>query len=407
MDEIVDQARLAETHFVLGRMHVDVHARRVEPQEQHVRRLAAMEQHVGIGLLDRMRDAAIAHRAAVDVQVLLVGAGAVVGRLRDPAVQVHARGLVVDAQRLFRELLAERLDQALVGEDRVVVVVARRPIASRRLAVVRGAQFDIRPRQRQRTQPFLDVAQFGALGAQELAPRRHVVEQIAHFDRGALRMRLRRHLADAAALDLEHRAMFVVCTTRDQLETADRRDRRQRLATEAERGDGFQVVERGDLAGGMARDGQHEFAGGDPRAIVADADQAYAAFFEVDVDPRGAGIERVLDEFLDHGGRTLDDLAGRDLVDEGVGKLADAHVRRTRRRCARRRRWESGLMIAVPLLQASAARQGSLYPVDVDQRRKARRRKHDQGLPPPPPTAPSPALARAAYSVPGGGWLVK
>ena len=38
---------------------------------------------------------------------------------------------------------------------------------------------------------------------------------------------------------------------------------------------------------------------------------------------RGTGIEAVLDQFLDHRGRALDDLAGGDLVDEFGGKQAD------------------------------------------------------------------------------------
>src|SRR3546814_20024380 len=50
-----------------------------------------------------------------------------------------------------------------------------------------------------------------------------------------------------------------------------------------------------------------------------------AAFLQVDVDPVRAGVERVLDQFLDHRSRPLDDFAGGDLVDEGVGKLLDAH----------------------------------------------------------------------------------
>src|SRR3546814_19483491 len=49
-----------------------------------------------------------------------------------------------------------------------------------------------------------------------------------------------------------------------------------------------------------------------------------AAFLQVDVDPVRAGAERVLDQFLDHRSRPLDDFAGGDLVDEGVGQLLDA-----------------------------------------------------------------------------------
>src|SRR3546814_5656684 len=93
------------------------------------------------------------------------------------------------------ELLAQRLAKALTGEQLPVALVA-----ARRLAVVRNAQLAVGARQRRRAQPFLDVAQFGALGAQELAPRRHVVEQVANLDRGAARMRLRGHFPALSAI---------------------------------------------------------------------------------------------------------------------------------------------------------------------------------------------------------------
>ena len=70
----------------------------------------------------------------------------------------------------------------------------------------------------------------------------------------------------------------------------------------------------------MARDRQRQFVGGDAAAVVADADQADAAFLEVDVDAARAGVERVLDQFLDDGRRPFDDFAGGDLVDQGFGK---------------------------------------------------------------------------------------
>ena len=40
---------------------------------------------------------------------------------------------------------------------------------------------------------------------------------------------------------------------------------------------------------------------------------------EIGRQPEGTGVERVLDQFLDYGGRTLDDLAGGDLVDQVFG----------------------------------------------------------------------------------------
>ena len=41
------------------------------------------------------------------------------------------------------------------------------------------------------------------------------------------------------------------------------------------------------------------------------------------VDARGAGIDGVFHQLLDHAGRPLDDLAGGDLVDQGLGELTD------------------------------------------------------------------------------------
>ncbi len=76
------------------------------------------------------------------------------------------------------------------------------------------------------------MPQFGTLGAQELAPRRYVVEQLAHFHGGAGCMRTGRHFADLAAFDLQCRTVFVMCATRGQGKAADRGDRRQRFATE-------------------------------------------------------------------------------------------------------------------------------------------------------------------------------
>src|SRR5690606_9423536 len=117
-------------------------------------------------------------------------------------------------------------------------------------------------------------------------------------------------------------------------------------------------------------------------AIVAHPHQAHAAFLEVDVDPARAGIEGVLDQLLDHRRRAFDDFAGGDLVDEGVGKLADAQGTALARRIA-------------PDRFGPAPMISELRPI--------------QRLPPltAADEAPPDAAACCANSVPGGGWLVK
>ena len=103
-------------------------------------------------------------------------------------------------------------------------------------------------------------------------------------------------------------------------------DRRQRLAAKAQRADGDEIVV-GELGGGVALDRQRQVGARHALAVVGDANQPPAAAVGEHVDAARAGIERVLDQLLDHARRTLDHLAGGDAVDDGFGELADGHGR--------------------------------------------------------------------------------
>ena len=69
----------------------------------------------------------------------------------------------------------------------------------------------------------------------------------------------------------------------------------------------------------MAGQCERELVPGDAAAVVADADQLDAAFFELDQDRLAAGVERVLEQLLEHRGGAFDDFAGGDLADQEVG----------------------------------------------------------------------------------------
>ena len=75
----------------------------------------------------------------------------------------------------------------------------------------------------------------------------------------------------------------------------------------------------------MALDRQREVVARHAGAVVGDPDQAAAAAVGDDLDPGRAGVERVLDQLLDHARRPLDHLAGGDAVDGGFAELADGH----------------------------------------------------------------------------------
>ena len=105
--------------------------------------------------------------------------------------------------------------------------------------------------------------------------------------------------------------------------TGDCGDRGQRLATEAVAADAFQIVETGDLAGGVPGQRQRQLVAIDADAVIGDPDQAYATLFDLDIDPAGTGIEAVFDQLLDYGGGSFDHLAGSDLADQKVRQEMD------------------------------------------------------------------------------------
>jgi hypothetical protein len=75
----------------------------------------------------------------------------------------------------------------------------------------------------------------------------------------------------------------------------------------------------------MPLDGQIELVGGHAGAIIGNSDQRPAAVTQHDLDVARAGVDRVFDQFLDGGGRALDDFAGGDAVDHDRRQLADLH----------------------------------------------------------------------------------
>ena len=111
---------------------------------------------------------------------------------------------------------------------------------------------------------------------------------------------------------------------RGDAELGDRADRGQRLAAEPERANAQQILVV-ELGGGVAVDGEREIAMGHAAAVVGDADPPPAAAIGEDVDPAGAGVDGVFDQFLDHARGTFDHLAGGDAVDDLFGELADGH----------------------------------------------------------------------------------
>ena len=85
-----------------------------------------------------------------------------------------------------------------------------------------------------------------------------------------------------------------------------------------------------ELGGGMALDRQRQLLGRHAAAVVGHGDQRAAAPRSARCDARRAGIERVLDQLLDHRGRPLDHLAGSDPVDHARWQTSGWQARLSR-----------------------------------------------------------------------------
>ena len=85
----------------------------------------------------------------------------------------------------------------------------------------------------------------------------------------------------------------------------------------------FKVVERGDLAGGMAGQRECELIAGDAAAVVDHRNLFDAAGSEFDADCLSAGIKTVFQQFLQCGRRAFDHFACGDLVDQEFRQQAD------------------------------------------------------------------------------------
>jgi hypothetical protein len=264
---LVHFAPVAKADLDLGRVHVDVDARRVDAQVERIHRLALAVQHVLVGRAHGVRQHLVAHEAAVHIEELLVATGARrVRNARAPLHGHHPQG-VVDGDAAGHEVVAQRVRQTRFS------CLPRAPLLDQP-AVVPHGKAHVGPRQRMAPHRFHAVREFGGVGLQELAPGRGGVEEFTHLDRAAVRAS---DLAQFAGTPVEREGGVGAAFTRVQREFGDRVDGRQRLAAESHRADGFEVAQAGDLAGRVAAQGCGQVATRNAFAVVLHRDQAHAA----------------------------------------------------------------------------------------------------------------------------------
>jgi hypothetical protein len=162
-------------------------------------------------------------------------------------------------------------------------------------------------------------------GAQKLAPRRGVVIDLARFHDGARGGGCGLGCAEATVFGFDAPGMRVARRATGQSELRDGRDAGECLAAKAEAQHAFEVVERGDLAGGMAGQSELEVVARDALAIVADLDLLDTARLQIDLHAAGACIQAVFQQLLERCGGAVDDFARGDLIDQQLGQALNRH----------------------------------------------------------------------------------
>ncbi|MBK7278200.1 MAG: hypothetical protein IPI08_17075 [Betaproteobacteria bacterium] len=300
---------VAKPHLDLRRMHVDVDQFGRDAQEQCVGRLAAAVQLVFVGRPHGVRQQAVTHMAAVDEQILQVGARA--RRLGPADAPVHHQRPAFQVQFAAggQELGAQHVGPALRRAGGGTPLRHQPPVVPDREAHLGACQGV--PAHR-----FQGMRELGGVGLEELAPRRGAEEELLHLDRGAHRARRRPQFAAAR---MQPPGVRRVVRARRQRELGNRGDGRQRLAAKTHRDDRFQLGQRGDLARGVARQRQRQVFDRNAGAVVLDADRTHAAGRQPHRHLGGAGVQRVVHQFAHHRGRAFHHLAGGDLAHQFVG----------------------------------------------------------------------------------------
>ncbi|MBK7330146.1 MAG: hypothetical protein IPI85_13995 [Dehalococcoidia bacterium] len=157
-----------------------------------------------------------------------------------------------------------------------------------------------------------NLAPFAARRAEELAPGGNTQEKVPDGDRGAARGWPRGPPDDPAFNQGGGDAHRLGLDAGDNLEVRGGGDGGEGFAAEAESVDVAEVVEIGDLRGGMAFEGEFEFFRLNTAAVISDADEGKATFFDFEGDAGGARIDGVIQQFPDDGNGAFDDLPGGD-----------------------------------------------------------------------------------------------
>ena len=111
-DQPAHQGGVAKPDFGLGRVDVDVDLVLGAVEEQGHDRVAVARQQILIGAAHRADQELVAHRAAVDDEVLVARQGPVQGRQTGEAAEAETAALGLDFERILGKVAAEQGGEA-------------------------------------------------------------------------------------------------------------------------------------------------------------------------------------------------------------------------------------------------------------------------------------------------------
>ena len=302
-------------------MGIHIHQRRIHFQVQQPRRMPAVEHHVVVRPAHRMGHRAVEDGPAVQKQVLHIALAAGILRPRQPAAKMDALALFLKIQCMLDKLRTQKLRDPFLLP--LAVLSARQVVTQAAILFVTQAG-GVATEGHSQQRPIY-VPRFGCRFTQKTAPRRRVVEQIADLNRGAGRVRRGAGLGGAAAGTAHRPAAALAGRARSERKPRHGRNAGKRLAAKPQGGDRSQVVQAGNLAGGVPGQRHRQFVRPYPHAVVANAAQPGATLLHLHEDPSCARVEAVLQQFLDHRRRALHHLARGNLVDQVVRQQLNSH----------------------------------------------------------------------------------
>ncbi len=296
-------------------MNVDVDLGGIDAHVEHRQRETIGFAQPAICLFHREGQVAVVDATAIHEDHDMLAAGPVQGRRTDQT----AHHPLVDGEhgRRGRRIVDGGKSHAPVTiagglQHPATIDVERDPDRA-----VRQGQFAHQPH---------DDRGFGRGLFEEFEPCRGVEEQPAHADTRPHRTPGRTCGDLLATFDQHPVPLSPIAWPAYRFHPRDRGNARQCLAPESERANRSEVLERADLAGGVPPKGERQVDRGHSHPVVDDLDEALAGGLDRNLDPRGAGIDRVLHEFLDNGRGSINDLPGRDAV--GDRRRQDGDARR-------------------------------------------------------------------------------